>query len=241
MSKEREHGDVDGAVQEAPADEAASTDEVVALNEQRVALYSLLARLYRREVDAACLRELRALRYPVSTGNAVADEGYQRIARYLSNAHTACLDDLALDYARCFVGEGMDSFSAAYPYESVHTSEKRLLMQDARDEVLAIMRSEGVVKDEGFHETEDHIAAELEFMQVLAQRTVQALRAGEEERCAALLETQHNFIEDHLVSWTPLFTAELRKFARTDFYQGLACLTDGFLQEDAAFLREALA
>lgn len=220
--------------------DTATIEELLELNGQRVAVYSLLARLYRREVNQEILDVLRGTRYPLSTGSEDADQGYQLIARYLSNVYPGCLDDLARDYARTFIGEGMDAFSAAYPYESVHTSEKRLLMQDARDEVLAILRSEGMEKNKDFHETEDHISTELEFMKVLAQRCSKALEEGDDERAASLVRTQRNFLEDHLLAWTPMFTEAMRKFAQTDFYQGLSRLTDGFLAADSEFLREAL-
>lgn len=222
------------------SEDVATVGEIADICDRRCAMYALLARLYRREVDAACLADLRAMRLPACTGSDAADEGYRLVARYLANAHGACLDDLALDYARCFIGEGMSSFSAAYPYESVHTSEKRLLMQDARDEVLAVMRSEGVEKREDFRETEDHIAAELEFLRIMADRTARALRGGDTAQAEELLKTQGNFFDDHVASWVPLFTAEMRKFARTDFYQGLASLTDGFIELEQEFLDEVL-
>jgi TorA maturation chaperone TorD len=61
---------------------------------------------------------------------------------------------------RAFIGHGNNAYSAAYPYESVYTSEKRLMMQDARDEVLAIYRSCHLDKAASWKENEDHIAVE---------------------------------------------------------------------------------
>lgn len=221
-------------------EEAVSREEMAALIEGRAATYALLARLFRAEPDETCLAELRRAKLPVATGNADADEGYRRIAVFLSR--TADGDTLAAarDFARCFVGQGRNASSAAYPYESVYTSEKRLLMQDARDEVLAIYRSEGFDKSAGCHETEDHVALELEFMQAMAGRAADALRAGDEDRAAALLRVQANFLTDHLLVWTPGLTADMRRYAATDLYRGLAALTDGFLASDAAFLQGVL-
>ena len=81
------------------------------------------------------------MRFPASTGNKNVDEGYRLMAKFMSNVWENSLTDLAVDYVRTFIGHGVDAFSAAYPFESVYTSEKRLLMQEARDEVLAIYRS----------------------------------------------------------------------------------------------------
>lgn len=220
--------------------ETASADELITLMEQRAATYGLLSRLYRVELDQEMLDQLRGMRFPAATGNSDVDEGYLRIARYLSNTWENSITDLSVDYVRVFIGHGVDAFSAAYPFESVYTSEKRLLMQDARDEVLAIYRANGLDKKDTWKEGEDHLALELEFEQTLANRTVEALRRGDEEEAAALLTTQQNFLSDHLISWVPMMTADMKRFAKTDLYQGLAYLTDGFLDTDRAFLEDIL-
>lgn len=221
--------------------EEASFDELARLNTQRAATYSLLARLYRNEIDEAFLTELRGMRYPLKTGNDNTDEGYRLMAHFLSNVWANTLDDLSVDYSRTFIGHGVDGYSAAYPYESVYTSPKRLMMQDARDEVLAIYRSYGLDKQESWKEGEDHVALEMEFMQTLANRTADALKKGDEDEAVALLETQRNFLYDHLGAWAPMMTRDMKRLAKTDLYQGLAYLTDGFLATDLAFLGDVLA
>ncbi len=222
------------------ADEATLSD-LIKLNEQRAATYGLLSRLYRVEVDEEFLQELRGMRFPASTGNKNVDEGYRLMAKFMSNVWENSLTDLAVDYVRTFIGHGVDAFSAAYPFESVYTSEKRLLMQEARDEVLAIYRSAGLDKQDSWKEGEDHIALELEFEQILAKRTADALAAGDEDEAVALLTTQRNFLEDHLAAWAPMMTSDMKRFAKTDLYQGLAFLTDGFLETDRAFLKDVIA
>lgn len=166
--------------------EEATMDEFIKLSEQRAATYGLLSRLYRVEIDDELLQELRGMRFPAATGNKDVDEGYRRIATYLSNTWDNSVTDLAVDYVRVFIGHGVDAFSAAYPFESVYTSEKRLLMQDARDEVLAIYRAAGLDKQDSWKEGEDHVALELEFEQILANRTVEALQV--------FYEIENNFI-----------------------------------------------
>lgn len=218
-----------------------SAEEMAELCETRAATYGMLARLYRSEVDAPLLEELMGTDYPVSSGNDLMDAGYYGIAKYLSNAWIDPLMKLSVDYTRSFLGSGIDTYSAAYPFESVYTSEKRLLMQDARDEVLAIYRSCGLEKSESWTVGEDHIAVELEFMRVLADRAAAALRAGDEERAFSQINTARNFMGDHLACWVPVFANEVRRFAGTLFYRSLADLTEGFLEEDAALLADLVA
>ena len=143
--------------------------------------------------------------------------------------------DLAADYNQLFLG--MSAHPVA-PYESVYTSDEGLMMQEARDEVLAVYRSEGLDKLPSWKESEDHIALELEFMAVLGDRIVTAAEAADEAEVERLLSTQRNFLEDHLASWAPLMTADLRRFTQCGLYQGLASLTDGFLQVEEEFFDE---
>ena len=215
-------------------------DQLAVLCDRRAATYGLLARLFRVEVDQPLLDELHARRYPTGTGDDDIDEGYRLIATYLSNADERSVTELAVDFARVFIGDGVDSYAAAFPFESVYTSEKRLKMQAARDEVLAIYHAYGLTKDDAWDENEDHIAPELEFMQVLCARTADALRHGDENKAVSLLRTQRNFLDDHLTAWVPMLVHDMGRFAHTDFYRGLALLVNGTLRQDAVFVAGVL-
>ena len=206
----------------------------------RMATYQFLSRLFRLEVDQELYDTLLTMKFPQNTGDALVDEGYRMIRDYLSTADGAVLTDLAVDYVHAFIGSGNDGFSAAYPYESVYTSPKRLMMQDARDEVLVIYRAAGLDKQESWNEGEDHLALELEFEQILSERALAALEAGDESTCASYLLKQRNFLEDHLLSWYPMMAKDMKKFPRTDFYRGLGTLTSGFLRSDLEFLNDVL-
>ena len=77
-------------------------------------------------------------------------------------------------------------------------------------------------------------------MGMLCERTAEALGRSDEATADRLTIVQRNFLEDHLAAWYPVFTADIRHFAKTRFYQGLATLTDGFLEQESAFLAELL-
>lgn len=219
---------------------AAADISVEDLLEQRNATYKLLARLYQVEVDQELYDFLCSMRIPAHSGNADVDEGYRMIVSYLSTPRTGVLTELAVDYTRTFIGAGNDGYSAAYPFESVYTSPKRLLMQGARDEVLVIYRANGIDKSDSWKDGEDHIALELEFMQVIGERLLDVFRTGEDAKVDSLLETQRHFLEDHLLAWFPMMCADMGRFAKTDFYRGLAKLTMGYLTCDLEFLEDAL-
>lgn len=236
-----ENNEVAQAEQAQETQEEASRADLIEACKQRATTYGFLSRLYRKEVDADLLEELHDLRFRVSYGNADVDEGYRRIATYLSGIWENTETELAADFMRVFFGHGYDGHAAAYPFESIYVSEKRLLMQSARDEVLALYRAAGLDKQPSWKEGEDHLALELEYMQILTDRTVEALCKGNQDEAVALVKTQANFLDDHLLSWVPMMTAEMKRFAKTEFYQGLAYLTDGFLAIEKELIDELLA
>jgi anaerobic sulfite reductase subunit A len=109
-------------------------------------------------------------------------------------------------------------------------------MQDARDKAVKIYRENGVDKVRGFDVPEDHLAIELEFMAYLCAETKKAYEAGNLSEIDRLIGVQRNFIESHLLNWTPKFFCEVKQFARTDFYRGVATITEGFLNTDKYLL-----
>lgn len=213
--------------------------DLAQLMDMRARTYGMLARMFRVEIDLSTLRELQGMRFPTDTGNERVDEGYRLLYEYLRTAWEDSVTELAIDYVRTFIGHGVNGYSAAYPFESVYTSERRLLMQEARAEVLQTFR-ENNLKRGRWNEGEDHIALELEFMQRLSIRTADALRLGNDDEAARQLAIQRDFARDHLLNWLPMFTSDMLGFARTYFYQGLAHLVRGYVEEDAAVMDELL-
>lgn len=229
------------AVEWSEAAVAGEEFEVIAnLCDKRVATYGLLARVYRTEVDQVLIDELKQMRFPAHSDNESMDEGYRLIVGYLSSLWENSLFELSVDYVRAFIGHGVNGHAAAYPYESAYRSEKHLLMQDARDEVLAVYRASGFDTGKDWKEGEDHAAAELEFMQALAARAAEQARDHDEEALLSTLRTQANFMDDHILLWMPTFAHEVTEFAQTDFYRGFADLTAGYLQEDRSLLKGLL-
>lgn len=219
----------------------AAIEDLIAINEGRAKTYGLLARLYREECTQELIDELYGLKWRVSTGNAALDRGHKLVATWLSGLWENSKTELAADYMRTFFGHGYSGHAAAYPFESVYASEKRLLMQGARDEILALYRAAGLDKQESWKEGEDHIALELEYMQVLIDRTVTALREDRVEDAYNLVKCQYSFMENHLGAWAPLLTEQMRDFTKTAFYEGLSYMTDGFLQVDTELMEDMLS
>ena len=227
------------------------TSEFTALISNRENLYRLLARLYRIEVDEPLLRQLAEMGFPTECDEPELAEGYRMLAAWLrdpknnlksepgSNPESDPLTDLAVDYARVFLGAGVFEGVVASPYESVYTSKERLIMQEARDQVFAVYSARGLHSADALELPEDHIALELEFMAHLCRETQQA--GDDWQLVSVLLKEQKEFIEQHPGKWVPAFRADIEKCASTDFYRAVGKITHGFLNMDREMLEDLLA
>jgi len=195
----------------------------------RGSMYGFLARAYRVEVDQELLDQMGKMDLSSEVDVPEISEGYRMLKGFLGHLRESTLTDLAVDYARVFLGAGLAQGDGAYPYESVYTSPDRLVMQDARDEVLKIYREEGLDRAEEFNEPEDHVAFELEFMAYLCQKTTEALKDGDKGSALGYLEKQKEFLEKHLIPWVPTFCNDVQRVARGDFYKAIAKITVGYL------------
>ena len=211
-------------------DENLITDETRDLMEERAAVYEFLSIAFGEEVPLAFLASLR-------DGAPALDGELGAFVASLADADDAALaslrTDLAAEYARIFLGM---SRSPVAPYESVYTSETGLLMQEARDGVLAHYRREGFAVDEAVNLPEDHIAFEFGFMAGLARKTAAALDAGNDDEAQRLLDVQAAFVADHLTPWVPALTDDVAARAKMGFYRGLASLARDFVAAEADVL-----
>jgi TorA maturation chaperone TorD len=161
-------------------DELTITEFLDVLRSRRSS-YAFLSRMYGEEVSFALLSELANSKNLIAEEDATS-EGHgilKEFARRLNESDLKTVEtDLAAEYASLFLGAGS---RPVFPYESVYTSEERLVMQKARDEVLSVYKQEGLDRSKEYNEPEDHIAIELEFMAYLCQKTIEAIEKGDKE------------------------------------------------------------
>ncbi len=205
----------------------------------RAQVYSVLSRLFIREVDEELLSALQK-EPPFSTDTEELAEGAQLMQHYLESDEASTLD-LARDYAKGFCGASSTQKTSAFPFESVYTSDAGILMQEARDDMLRWYRKYGLNKDESFHDCEDHIGLELEFFAYLISEFVAAIQAGDDDRAISLLRDQGAFMHEHLINWIPEFAHHIKMRTRTDFYQGLGIFLLAFIRQDCRDLDDLIA
>ncbi|MBU3112629.1 TorD/DmsD family molecular chaperone [Clostridium lacusfryxellense] len=215
--------------------------EYLELMKNRENLYRFLGRLYRVEVDGPLLQQMKAMRFPVECSETELSEGYLVLSEYLDNCSSDPLTDLAVDYTKVFLGAGIAEGSAAYPYESVYTSKKRVIMQEAWEQVTLIYAAKGLSKDDERPELfEDHISLELQFMSFLCHEAQCVLDTQNESEFLSCLKQQMDFLSQHLLKWVPSFCADVEKYAGTEFYKGIGKITNGYLRLDSAMLKSSM-
>lgn len=221
---------------------------LAALMESRANVYRLISRCFRSEVDEALARDI-AERFSFESDDAALAEALAAIKRAAAAAagDEQALELLAVTFDRVFFGMGPLTARHAFPYESVYTSDRGIMMQEAYAAMTRTLRERALAKDASFTEPEDHLAVELAFMAALADRAVAFLGAGDEAGDAAATETVRqslSFAQNHLLNWIGRFCAELVLAATPDgeegFYVALARFTARFVEGDAELLEEML-
>ena len=179
---------------------------------------------------------------PFAAGQADAARGLSLIQNWNSAVWdkdpSAAFSDLETDYLNLFIGAGK---VLAPPWESVYSSEERLVFQEETLQVRAWYRRYGLQSEQLYHEPDDHIGLELSFLAHLAQLALQASEQNDETRFAKILRDQQAFLTEHPLRWTQTWCDLVDEHARTDFYRGVALLVNGALRETNGFLQDAVA
>ena len=212
-------------------------EELAQVNAARKGFYEFLASVYKLELTDQQIETLAGRAFPLD--DEFVGAGYAQVKEYLRHRDSGTRQELAVDYARVFLCAGMYEQITAPPYESVYTSEEHLLMQDARDAVLARYRSEGLDLPADNTTPEDHLSFEFQFMAKLVERAQEASDAGDSARFAELSAKQRAFFDEHLANWVPRLCADVRAHAKTGFYRGIADVTEGFLKLEDQLIGQA--
>lgn len=205
--------------------------------------YRFLSQVFFKELNEQAIEELARGDYPEDTGNAHLDEGYRLVRRYFAFSATDRRTQLACEYARVFLAAGVftKDRQTAVPYESVFTGEERIMMGDARDDVVARYLADGFQVNLDLHEPEDHLAFELEYLADMSEQARVCAEAKDKARLHRNVARQLEFIERHLLNWLPELRETAREYAKLTFYPGMLLVAEGALEQGRDLLREILA
>jgi putative dimethyl sulfoxide reductase chaperone len=200
-----------------------SIQEYVEIARSRGNAYRLLSRQWGTEMDAAMWAELQAAPFPDLPEVPELDAAYRQLKGALSKPASSILQELGSDYAVMCLGANQSD--GADPYESVHRSPDRIMMQDEWEQVLYLYAELGLHRSDKTKEPEDHLALELECMAHLCDRAAEALESGNPEEAAWAHGKQISFLDQHLLQWVPSFTDAVLRLAKTEFYRAVAVVT----------------
>lgn len=192
-------------------------------------LLGYLANVYHQEIGEKQLDHLCSIAYMQDFGESDIETGTGLLWNYLQHSDGTTLNNLAVDFARVFLGVGPKPEYAAIPYESVFTSQRGLLMQESRDEMIRLLNKEQLKPNSSFFIQEDHISCEFEYAAYLLEKMGTKLENGEQEIALVYLAKASRFFDKHLTEWVPAFCNRVFNGAATDFYKGLALITKGFI------------
>ncbi len=193
---------------------------------ERGNIYGFLSLIYRTEVTKDLLRRIKdteMLTVLIKTEAGFADD-------FLSRSDSRLIEDLAVEYARLFLGPGKH----IPPYESVHHERDdgdwgRLW---GKDTVLVkkFIESAGLEYKSEFTGLPDHISVELEFMRETAKREARAWKENNLDGAVYCLKMEKKFIDEHLAMWITVFCDKVIANAEMSFYREIARLTKSFIE-----------
>jgi TorA maturation chaperone TorD len=145
------------------------------------------------------------------------------------------VDRLTNNFTRLFVGPGK---SEAEPWESLHVSKENVLFQPLTLDVRRAYVAQGLIPQGYPHVADDHIALELDFMTQLAEKMVNAWQADDWEKVRNSGNASKEFLDTHLLTWTPSFVKGLAQARHAQFYNEVGQVLEAFLPIDRSALDE---
>jgi nitrate reductase assembly molybdenum cofactor insertion protein NarJ len=105
-------------------------------------------------------------------------------------------------------------------YRTNHFQQRTELLSD----LMGFYRAFAVTPD---NERPDHIACELDFLQVLSVKEFLALRNGRMEQAEICGAARRKFLDEHLLAWSAAVCGAVRENARPDDDRFYLLLVDG--------------
>jgi putative dimethyl sulfoxide reductase chaperone len=163
-------------------------------------------------------------------------KGLELMRKWCANGlNNGYLEELKVDYTSLFIGPA-NIF--APPWESIYTSDARLLFQESTLKVRQWYQKFGLESEKIHNEPDDNIGLELLFLAHLAKLGLEALNENDQEKLNNIIYSQRTFLSEHLLKWGPRFCDNVISNSKTDFYKGMGWLIRGSLNNLAEIFGE---
>lgn len=198
-----------------------------------------LADLHASELSVEQLQALQQADFPNNLALQIAQPDYRLAAQniamlfrlYQQDWPQAQVDELASDFASIYLNGSLH----ASPYESVWLDEEELTCQQAMFEVRECYQQHGLNVPNWRRMADDHLVNELLFIAYLMEQSTQ------QETTKVLLNETADFMDEHVLRWTPRFCHRVAQRCTTSFYASVAIITSLYLKQIRELLVEILA
>lgn len=219
------------------------TKELVLANRQFV--WGMIARGFAEEPDGAFAeivvsdhaREEVALVEDETADALVA--AYDAMAAFFSSSaeRDAAIAEAREAYTRIFVGPNT---LAASPWETMHTTGKRVLFHRDILSVRDAYRQAGFLPERYRQVADDAIGLECDFMAKLATDALGAFQEHDAQRCQDRLLQSLTFLADHLLRWIDSLADAIEAHYAGTFYAALARFAALWCHRDEALVNALL-
>jgi len=198
----------------------------------RAQAYGLLARAFGRP-DAWFEADVVDGCFGDALAEALAALGHQELAAIATAAGGVPAAPLADEFVRLF---NPSVHANCPPYGTEYTAAHVFMRAQQLADVAGFYRAFGLRVAANFRERPDHIATELEFMQVLALKEARALARRERAHAGICRRAQARFLDEQLGRWLAPYAAKLAAQDGEGFYARAAGLARDFVAKEAAQL-----
>jgi TorA maturation chaperone TorD len=199
--------------------------------ENRLNLYALISRLMIIEVDIKLLEHIEksSALLELFPNYKNWDKRREFSTKILKERY------LDVDYANLFLLH-------LIPYESFYIRDDQMIESGGDNPVLSLYNSFNfrVELDKARVVSPDHIGVELEFVYMLTKAQREALAEDDIEALKELFLIQRDFLEKHLLNWSPMFLINMKREARTPLYHDGAEFALEFILSDFEYINEQL-
>lgn len=124
------------------------------------------------------------------------------------------------------------------PYESFYVRDDQMIETGGANPVTDMYSAYNFMVDYEASRTvsSDHIGVELEFMHHLSLAELKALQEDDMISVKEIREVELEFLQKHLIKWTPLFLINMKYEARTPLYYDAAEMALEFILSDYEYL-----
>lgn len=160
--------------------------------------------------------------WPGFTASTQESNGREFLSDYLKLWTADKQQTLKLDYAQLFYGPGEPN---AVPWGSVYLSERQLLNDKTTLALKAFYQEQGISFELDTNQPVDHIGLFFAVLDQMFSLWAQTENSETIERSCIVL------LQQHLLPWSGRCLELMTEHAKTDFYRGIALLTQAFLAQ----------